>query len=42
VGQASSEAVYAHDVDKSAPGGLTTVGDVLDYETAKGYERQPG
>ena len=42
VGQASTKAVYAHDVDKSAPGGLKTVGDVLDYETAKSYERQPG
>ena len=40
VGQASTKAVYAHDVDKSAPGGLKTAGDVLDYETAKGYERE--
>jgi ABC-type branched-subunit amino acid transport system substrate-binding protein len=40
VGQASTKAVYAHDVDKDAPGGLKTVGDVLSYETAKGYERQ--
>src|SRR3712207_5396338 len=35
VGQASSKAVYAHDVDKDAPGGLKTVGDVLSYETAE-------
>jgi len=42
VGQASSKAAYAHDVDKSAPGGLKTVGGVLDYETAKSYEREPG
>jgi ABC-type branched-subunit amino acid transport system substrate-binding protein len=40
VGQASTKAVYAHDVDKDAPGGLKTVGDVLSYETAEGYERQ--
>jgi ABC-type branched-subunit amino acid transport system substrate-binding protein len=39
VGQASSKAVYAHDVDKDAPGGLKTVGDVLSYETAQSYER---
>lgn len=41
VGQASSKAVYAHDVDKNAPGGLKTVGDVLSYETAESYERKP-
>ena len=40
VGQASSKAVYAHDVDKDAPGGLKTVGDVLNYETAQSYERE--
>ena len=40
VGQSSSKAVYAHDVDKDAPGGLKTVGDVLDYETARNYERK--
>jgi hypothetical protein len=40
IGQASSKAVYAHDVDKDAPGGLKTVGDVLSYETAEGYERK--
>jgi hypothetical protein len=40
VGQASSKSVYAHDVDKSSPGGLKTVGDVLDYETAQNYERK--
>jgi ABC-type branched-subunit amino acid transport system substrate-binding protein len=39
VGQSSSKAVYAHDVKKGAPGGLETVGDVLNYETAQGYER---
>jgi ABC-type branched-subunit amino acid transport system substrate-binding protein len=39
VGQASSKSVYAHDVDKDAPGGLKTVGDVLSYETAQNYER---
>ena len=39
VGQASSKSVYAHDVDKEAPGGLKTVGDVLSYETAQNYER---
>jgi ABC-type branched-subunit amino acid transport system substrate-binding protein len=37
VGQASSKAVYAHDVDKSVPGGLKTVGDVLTYESAENY-----
>lgn len=42
VGQASTKAVYAHDVEKSSPGGLKTVGDVLDYETAQSYERQTG
>ena len=42
VGQASSKAVYAHDVDKSAPGGLKTLGDVLSYETAEGYVREAG
>jgi ABC-type branched-subunit amino acid transport system substrate-binding protein len=42
VGQASSKAVYAHDVDKAAEGGLKTVGDVLSYETAEGYERDAG
>ena len=42
VGQASSKAVYAHDVDKDAPGGLKTVGDVLHYDTAESYERQAG
>ena len=40
VGQASTKAVYAHDVDKDAPGGLKTVGDVLSYETAESYERK--
>ena len=40
VGQASSKAVYAHDVDKGSPGGLKTVGDVLNYETALSYERK--
>ena len=39
VGQSSTKAVYAHDVDKEAPGGLKTVGDVLSYETAQGYAR---
>ena len=39
VGQSSTKAVYAHDVDKDAPGGLKTVGDVLTYETAESYER---
>ena len=39
VGQASSKSVYAHDVDKGTPGGLKTLGDVLSYETAEGYER---
>jgi ABC-type branched-subunit amino acid transport system substrate-binding protein len=42
VGQASTKAVYAHDVDKNAKGGLKTVGDVLSYETAENYERQAG
>ncbi len=42
VGQASSKSVYAHDVDKDAPGGLKTVGDVLTYETAESYERDAG
>ena len=42
LGQASSKSVYAHDVDKSAPGGLKTVGDVLSYETAQSYERKAG
>ena len=32
--------MYAHDVDKDAPGGLKTVGDVLSYETAESYERE--
>ncbi len=41
VGQSSSKAVYAHDVDKAAPGGLKTVGDVLTYPTAQSYERTP-
>ena len=40
VGQSSSKAVYAHDVDKAAPGGLKTVGDVLNYPTAQSYERK--
>ncbi len=39
VGQASSKAVFAHDVDKDAPGGLKTVGEVLQYETAQNYKR---
>ena len=39
VGQSSTKAVYAHDVKKGAPGGLETVGDVLDYESAQNYER---
>lgn len=39
VGQSSTKAVYAHDVKKGAPGGLETVGDVLQYETAQQYER---
>jgi ABC-type branched-subunit amino acid transport system substrate-binding protein len=39
VGQSSSKAVYAHDVDKSAKGGLTTVGEVLSYESAQNYQR---
>ncbi len=39
IGQSSSKAVYAHDVDKDAPGGLKTVGDVLSYETAQNYQR---
>ncbi len=39
VGQSSSKAVCAHDVDRAAPGGLKTVGDVLDYPTTRGYER---
>lgn len=42
VGQASSKSVYAHDVDKDAPGGLKTVGDILTYETAEGYVREAG
>ena len=40
IGQASSKAVYAHDVDKNTPGGLKTEGDVLSYETAESYERK--
>jgi ABC-type branched-subunit amino acid transport system substrate-binding protein len=40
VGQSSSKAVYAHDVDKAASGGLKTVGDVLNYPTAQSYERK--
>lgn len=39
VGQASSTAVFAHDVDKSAKGGLTTVGGQLNYASAKSYTR---
>jgi ABC-type branched-subunit amino acid transport system substrate-binding protein len=39
IGQSSTKAVYAHDVDKAAPGGLKTVGDVLSYPTAENYER---
>jgi ABC-type branched-subunit amino acid transport system substrate-binding protein len=39
VGQASSTAVFAHDVDKSAKGGLTTVGDQLNYQSAGSYTR---
>jgi ABC-type branched-subunit amino acid transport system substrate-binding protein len=39
VGQASSTAVFAHDVDKSAKGGLTTLGGQLNYESAKSYKR---
>ena len=39
LGQSSTKAVYAHDVKKGAPGGLETVGDVLNYETAQSYER---
>lgn len=39
VGQASSKSVYAHDVDKGAPGGLRTVGDVLNYPIAQSYQR---
>ena len=42
VGQASSKAVFAHDVDKNAPGGLKTVGDVLNYDTAQSYKRDAG
>jgi ABC-type branched-subunit amino acid transport system substrate-binding protein len=40
VGQSSTKAVYAHDVDKAAPGGLKTVGDILNYPTAEGYVRK--
>ncbi|MBA2513056.1 MAG: ABC transporter substrate-binding protein [Solirubrobacterales bacterium] len=40
LGQSSTKAVYAHDVDKEAPGGLKTVGDVLSYPTAEAYERK--
>ncbi len=39
IGQSSSKAVFAHDVDKEAPGGLKTVGEVLQYETAENYKR---
>lgn len=42
VGQSSTKAVYAHDVDKAAPGGLKTVGDILSYPTAESYERTTG
>lgn len=41
-GQSSTKAVYAHDVDKGAPGGLKTVGDVLSYDTAQSYTRATG
>ena len=40
VGQSSTKAVYAHDVDKAAPGGLKTVGDILSYPTAESYVRK--
>ena len=39
VGQASTKAVFAHDVDKGSEGGLKTLGDVLSYPTAESYER---
>jgi hypothetical protein len=42
VGQASTKAVYAHDVDKAAPGGLKTVGGVLNYKIAQDYTRSTG
>jgi ABC-type branched-subunit amino acid transport system substrate-binding protein len=42
VGQASTKAVYAHDVDKGSEGGLKTLGDVLSYDTAENYERAAG
>ena len=40
--ECADDIVYAHDVEKSSPGGLKTVGDVLNYETAESYERQTG
>ncbi|MGZ8647443.1 MAG: ABC transporter substrate-binding protein [Solirubrobacteraceae bacterium] len=40
VGQSSTKAVYAHGVDKAAPGGLKTVGDILNYPTAESYVRK--
>jgi ABC-type branched-subunit amino acid transport system substrate-binding protein len=40
LGQSSTKAVYAHDVDKAAPGGLKTVGDILSYPTAESYVRK--
>jgi ABC-type branched-subunit amino acid transport system substrate-binding protein len=39
LGQASSKAVFAHDVDKSAKGGLTTLGGQLNYASAQNYKR---
>jgi ABC-type branched-subunit amino acid transport system substrate-binding protein len=39
VGQSSSKAVFAHDVDKASKGGLKTVGEQLNYESAQSYER---
>lgn len=37
VGETSSRAVYAHDVDKDAKGGLTTLGEPIESELAQGY-----
>jgi ABC-type branched-subunit amino acid transport system substrate-binding protein len=42
IGQSSSKTVFAHDVDKSAKGGLKTQGEELSYETAQSYQRATG
>jgi len=39
VGQASTKAVFALDVDEKAKGGLTAQGEVLNSETAQSYKR---